>query len=388
MRILTVTGLFPSAAAPTRGVFIRERMKAVARLGAEVRVIAPVPHTPPGPLGDRYATFRDTPDEEVIDGMRVVHPRYLTLPKIGMYFQDRSYARGIRSAVANAVSEFQPDLIDAHYLYPDGCAAARVAADHGIPFAVSARGSDVKLLGTIAHTRKKMHAMLGRAALVISVSADLRDNIHRLIGWPGEVAVIPNGIDPAQFHARPREEACEELGIPSDQRRVVCVGHLVEEHRQELLVRGLADGAAPSELHAYLVGGGPEHNRIAELARTLGVEERVHLVGPEVHERIPLWFSASDASALLSEREGCPNVVLESLACGTPCLLTDAPEMHEVIASEDEAVFTKLEPASVARGLASILARGTRVSRPARTWDDVAREVIARFESVVPAAAV
>ncbi|MEE8105339.1 MAG: glycosyltransferase, partial [Planctomycetota bacterium] len=268
MRILTVTALFPSVAAPTRGVFIRERMKAVAKLGAEVRVIAPVPHVPPGSLGNRYASFRDTPDEEVIDGLRVVHPRYWMLPKVGMYIQERSYARGIRAAVADAVREFQPDLIDAHYLYPDGCAVARVAAEHGIPFAVSARGSDVKLLGTIAFTKKRIHAMLEQAALVISVSADLRDNIRSIIEWPGDVAVIPNGIDPEKFHIRPREEACEQLKIPSDQRRVVCVGHLVEEHRQELLVRGLADEAAPSDLHVYLVGDGPEHGRITELART------------------------------------------------------------------------------------------------------------------------
>ena len=150
MRVLTITSLFPSIAAPTRGVFVLQRVQALRALGAEVRVIAPVPRIPPRhPAPASYRKFRGTPDREEFEGVEVEHPRYWMLPKVGMYFQDRSYARALRRTLRRVVPEFAPDVLDVHYLYPDACAVARVAAEFGLPYVCSARGSDVKVIGKI-----------------------------------------------------------------------------------------------------------------------------------------------------------------------------------------------------------------------------------------------
>jgi glycosyltransferase involved in cell wall biosynthesis len=77
----------------------------------------------------------------------------------------------------------------------------------------------------------------------------------------------------------------------------------------------------------------------------LGIAARVRFLGTIAHERLHEYYNAADALVLASSREGMPNVVLESLACGTPVVaapfdgvteLLDAPEAGE-IASERSA---------------------------------------------------
>ena len=384
MRILSITSLFPSEADPTHGVFIRQRLQALVRAGVEVRVIAPVPYVPPGPVPERYARLRRIPSSEEIGGIPVRRPRYPMVPKIGAFFQDRFYARGVAGTVRREVERFQPDLLDAHYLYPDVCGVARVAPATGVPYVGSARGSDVKLLGHVPWVRKRIARALGGAGAVIAVSSDLADDMGRLGLYGGRIDVVPNGVDPARFKPRPKSEARAELDLPADGRIVVCVGHLASEHGQAFLVRALADPRVPADLSLYLVGGGAEHGALADLIRSMRLEARVHLIGAVPHERIPLWFSAADASALLSEREGSPNVVLESLACGTPCLVTDLPEMREAIPSEDHGVFVERSVDGAARGLAEIASRAGGVAPAApRSWSVVADEVLACFERVL-----
>ncbi|MHC4819177.1 MAG: glycosyltransferase [Planctomycetota bacterium] len=377
-RCLAVTSLFPSASQPTHGVFVLQRLQALAHRGADVRVLAPVPYVPPGPVPARYAELRSIPRADEIGGLSVRYPRYAMIPKISMNAQAWSYARGITGAVRQAIRTWQPHLLDAHYLYPDACAVGRVARRFGIPYVCSARGSDVKLLARFPRIRRQIQTALQGAAAVIAVSNDLADEMRSLGLTDGSIHVIPNGVDRALFRPRSRAEARRELGLPEDRRLIVCVAHLVGEHGHALLVRGLAHEDAPRDVDLYLIGGGPERPRVEALVRSLGLEDRVHLLGPVEHRRVPAWYSAADASALISDREGCPNVVLESLACGTPCVGSDLPEMREVIVSPRQGTLVPRTPAGVAQGMAEIVA-GTwpveDLTAEPRTWDDVARKV-------------
>jgi teichuronic acid biosynthesis glycosyltransferase TuaC len=382
-RCLSVASLFPSANRPTHGVFVLQRLQALARRGAEVRVLAPVPYVPPGPVPARYAEMRSVPRTDEVGGLAVRYPRYPMIPKISMNAQAWSYAHGITGAVRQALRTWQPHLLDAHYLYPDACAAGRVARRFGIPYVCSARGSDVKLLARFPRVGRQIRTALAGAAAVIAVSNDLADEMRSLRLTDGPIHVIPNGVDRALFHPRSRIAARRELGLPEKGRFVVCVAHLVAEHGHALLVRGLAHPDAPRDLELYLVGGGPERARVEALVRSLGLERRVHLLGPVEHHRVPAWYGAADASALISDREGCPNVVLESLACGTPCLGSDLPEMREVIVARRQGLLVPRTPAAVARGLTGILS-GTwpaeDLTAEPRTWDEVARMVMTCLE--------
>jgi glycosyltransferase involved in cell wall biosynthesis len=382
VKILTITGLCPRPAAPTQGVFIKQRVLALRARGAEVRVIAPLPWVPPGPVPERYRRIRETPAEAVLDGLAVRYPRYLMIPKFGMRRQAAGYARGIRGAVAEELAGFRPDVLDAHYLYPDACGVARVARAFDVPYACTARGSDVKVLARFPAIARRIREALAGAAAVIAVSEDLAETMRRMGLVERPVTVIPNGVDGARFRPRDRFEARLALDLPAGEPFVVCVGHLVPVHGQERLVRALAEPGAPAGLALRFVGAGPDRAALEALAASLGVAGRVHFAGVVPHDRMPLWFSAADFSAQLSTSAGCPNAVLESIACRVPVLATDLPEMREVIRTERDGVCVEPVPGTIARAMVRLLA----ADRPAlpepgsvRGWDDVADRVLDAF---------
>jgi teichuronic acid biosynthesis glycosyltransferase TuaC len=377
MRVLTVTSLFPSFVLPAHGVFVLRRVEAMRDEGAEVRVVSPVPWVPPGPLPSGYREIRSIPRAEEIRGIPVRRPRYLMLPKVGMWFQDRAYARSIRKALREERERFRPDVIDVHYLYPDACAVARVAQEMGIPFIVSARGSDVKRLGQIPAIARRIREALRGARGAVAMSNDLAEALRTLTD--GDIRVIPNGVDAAVFHPRDRIESRRTLGLPLQGPRIVCVGRVDDVHGQDLLLEALLQPEAPRDLVLDFVGEG-EFQRLRQKAAELGLAGRVRIVGPVPPEQVPLWLTAANASAHPGRWAGSPNAVLESLACGTPCLASDLPEMREALPSEAEGLLAPRTPQAFAKGLAAILGPRAHPPRPSRTWSDVGRDVLAYFE--------
>ncbi|MFG0296283.1 MAG: hypothetical protein ACF8PG_10285, partial [Maioricimonas sp. JB045] len=99
-RILVLSGPFPTATQPGYGVFVKERMRAVADLpGYEVQVVSPVPYFPRIPAFKRWSQWAEFPRNELIDGLQVTRPRFFHPPKIGGYFHPRLAWGPLRRAV-------------------------------------------------------------------------------------------------------------------------------------------------------------------------------------------------------------------------------------------------------------------------------------------------
>jgi glycosyltransferase involved in cell wall biosynthesis len=110
------------------------------------------------------------------------------------------------------------------------------------------------------------------------------------------------------------------------------------------------------------------------------LNDEVFLVGKQPNESLKHWFSAGDVSCLASLREGMPNVVLESLACGTPVVATRVGGVPEVLVSERLGILVEPTLDSLAGGLETALLRPWDREFIAhyaqtRTWDTVAEEV-------------
>jgi len=120
----------------------------------------------------------------VIDGnVRVCYPRYLSIPKLATWLQGLSMARSVRSELRSRWADWRPDIIDAHFAFPEGYAAARLAQDFGIPVVITCHGSDLHLYPTMAFVGKMMRWEFGKADRVISVSDQLR-RASRQLGCP------------------------------------------------------------------------------------------------------------------------------------------------------------------------------------------------------------
>ena len=331
MKVLLFSSLFPSAAQPLHGIFVETRLRELLKAGdIQAKVVAPVPWFPfKGERFGQYARFAATPRTEQRNGLEVFHPRYALPPKVGMHLAPYTMALGALPTLRRLQKQgFDFDLIDAHYYYPDGVAAGLLAKWLGKPFFVTARGSDVNLIAEFALPRKRMLATARVAAGSIAVSQALADRLIALGAPADKVHTLRNGVDTARFAPQPSGVARRRLGLREDGRYLLMVGNLVELKGHAIAIEALV---ALPELELLCVGAGPELAALQALAQRLGVEQRVRFVGQVGQADLKWWYSAADALALCSSREGWPNVLLEAMACGTPVIASRVGGTPEVV---------------------------------------------------------
>ncbi len=382
MRILSLSYCFPSSVDPTWGVFILQRLAALGRL-VDLEVASPVPVFPLSGLLRRLPGAR-----EEHGGLTVHYPHFLYVPGILKTMDARLYARGVRGWLDAYLRRRPVDLLDAHFVWPDGVGVYRLARRVGIPYAITLRGKIYPCLENRSMTRQCAAALQGAAA-VISVDSLMAGIAVDLGAPPERVHVIPNGVDKTFFSAQDRADARRRLALPPDGLLLVTVGHLKASKGHGEVLQALAQ--LPPDVRLVIVGGELEGYRPALLAlvERLGLRDRVTLAGKQPYERIPLYFSAADASVLASWREGCPNVVLESLACGTPVVATRVGAVPDLIAPGVNGVIVPpRDAAALAAGLHEVLTRkwsreALRASPGVRSWDAIAREVAAVLNGVV-----
>jgi teichuronic acid biosynthesis glycosyltransferase TuaC len=391
MRVLTFTTLFPNPAQPTLAVFIYQRMAHVARRpGQEVRVVAPVPYVPSWLPSKRLKSLAHIPREERQGNLTVYHPRYLLVPKISMPFHGLLIFLGSLLTMRRLQKEMNFDCIDGHYIYPDGFAAVLLGRVLGVPVILSARGTDINLFPSFWLVRPMIRWTLKRAQGLIGVCSALRDAMIQLGAEPHKVRVIGNGVDLDRFSPVDQMEARKYLDLPKEGRVIVAVGGLIPRKGFQYLIPAFAQVASNDEgLHLYIVGEGESRSQLEILARESNIASRVHLVGNHPNEKLRYWFSAAEISCLTSSREGWPNVLLESMACGTPVVATGVWGVPEVIVSPNLGIIVEQTVASIAQGLSLALEKkwnreAIRRYAERRTWDDVAVEVESFLASCVP----
>jgi teichuronic acid biosynthesis glycosyltransferase TuaC len=363
LRLLLFSTLYPSASRPRHGLFVETRLRKLLDTSeVEAKVVAPVPWF--FSTNARYGVHADmarTPRREQRHGIDVLHPRYPLPPKVGMSVAPFALAAGALGTVRRLLDKgFDFDLIDAHYYYPDGVAAALLARHVGKPFTVTARGSDLNVLSGYAVPRRLMQWAAARAAASIGVSDALVDVLRRWHIDPARLHVMRNGVDLSRFRPAARDEARRRLGLDGHP-LVLAVGNLVEVKGHELLLDAMpAVLARHPQARLAIVGDGPELARLQRHAARLQLPPSCIVFQPAVaqDELVP-WYNAADLLVLPSRSEGCANVLLEAMACGTPVVATDVGGSRELLDDPAAGVLVALrEPAALAQAMLELIERG------------------------------
>ena len=388
MKIVTFSTLFPNVQKPGHGIFVETRLRQLVASGQVAsRVVAPVPWFPSGHarFGD-YAAWARVPRAESRAGIDVLHPRYPVIPKIGMSVAPALLAASARPALARLIDDgFDPDLIDAHYFYPDGVAAALLGKYFNKPVIITARGSDVTLFPSFRLPRAMIRWAAGRAAAaVVTVCDALRDALLQLGTDAAKVRTLRNGVDLELFRPIDRKSARTRLNLTRF--TVLAVGHLVPVKGHALTIAALAD--LPG-VELLVAGDGPSRPALERLAIDHGVAQRVRFLGRLPQTELRYYYGASDALVLPSEREGWANVLLESMACGTPVVASAVGGTPEVVAAPEAGVLIAARSAS---GVGEAI-RALRASYPSRaatrrfaegfSWDDTTAGQLALFRAVL-----
>jgi glycosyltransferase involved in cell wall biosynthesis len=401
MKILTLSMMYPHRPWPHYGVFVKNRMVEVARLVDELTVVAPQPWFPldhrlfPGKYGHRTAV----PAEDVIEGVRVLYPRYLSIPA---FVQQIKALDPLTMAVALAgVLIRHPelrdvDIIDTHCAYPEGLAGSVVARLLGKPSVVTLRGHDINDVPDWSSIhRVEVKWALDLVDKVFSVARALADGAIALGTPPDKCVVLSNGVDTSKFHPLDRLACRRKLGLPEEGRIVLAVGYIIRRKGQHLLTEAvgrLRREEGFGDVRVALVGGpGQEPGVMEDIERLMDQYELrgvVHLPGKIRQEELIDWYNAADVMCLASEKEGWANVLLESLACGTPVVATNVWGTPEVITSPDLGVLVDRTVDDIQRGLREALARTWDRDRlvayaQTHTWEATARRVVEQFREVV-----
>ena len=386
LRILTYTTLFPNAAQPVNGVFVENRLRhLLASGGVEARVMAPVPWFPSAnPKFGAWAAFAAVPAAEERHGNPILHPRYPVIPKIGMTVAPALLYAWTRAAVRKLQSEWDFDLIDAHYFYPDGVAAALIARELGKPLVITARGTDLNLIPDYPLPRRQILWAAGRADGMITVCDALKRKLLDM-GVPGEkVVVLRNGVDLKGFRPLDRDAARRELGL--DGKVVLSVGLLIERKGHYLIIDALKQ---LPDVTLLIAGSGPDRAELEHRAAVAGVASRVQFLGQVPHEKLAAVYSAADALVLASSREGWANVLLEAMACGTPVAATDVWGTAEAVTAPEAGVLIgERSAAGIADGVRRLFAdlpdrAATRRYAELFSWDDTTQGQLDLFARIV-----
>jgi glycosyltransferase involved in cell wall biosynthesis len=381
MKILTFSTLFPNSEKPGHGIFVETRLRHLVASGeVEARVVAPVPWFPStNPRFGNYARFAKAPRHEVRHGIDVSHPRYLVVPKIGMNLAPALLAQAAKPSIARMIDEgYDFDLIDAHYFYPDGVAAAMLGRYFNKPLVITARGSDITLFPQYPLPRRMITWAARRADAIITVCNALRDEVVALGIDADRVVSLRNGVDLELF--RPIERT------PNDMFTLLAVGHLVPVKAQDLII-----GALPllPGVRLVLAGDGPDRAKLETLARELKVSERVTFLGAVPQAQLRSHYGAADALVLSSSREGWANVLLEAMACGTPVVASRVYGTPEVVAAPEAGVLMRERSyQGVADAVNALRAHyperaATRRYAERFSWDDTTSGQLQLFDTVL-----
>lgn len=373
LRISVVSPLYPLPGEPHHGIFIYRTVRELARL-ADVEVLCPVANYPrwkwlqPRSHRVHRLTRGAAPGE-----ISANYLEYGTLPLVGRPFNGLLSGRVLRPALKRG----RPDVVLAYWIYPEGWGAIRAAGRLGIPVVLGARGSDLRKPGDPLSACLARNA-LRRANFVITVSEDLR-RLAIESGVPAErVRSIPNGCDLNVFKPSEQSIARAELGLEGQARIILFVGRLAAVKGLHVLLEAV-ERALPRvpDLQLWLVGEGPLRG-VLEARCTGPLQGRVRFAGAVPPERIALWMAAADVVCLPSFSEGCPNAVIEALACGRPVVASDVGGVPELVDESCAILVRPGDAASLAEGLVAALGRiwdpGQIAARRRRGWDRVAAE--------------
>jgi glycosyltransferase involved in cell wall biosynthesis len=333
IRALCLSRNFPNAQFPLLGIWT-SRLVAASAGWCETKVISPVPWFPDIAI-DRYARYRLIERREVNGDAEVFHPRFFLLPGMTLHSVEATlYYHAIRRQVQQIRSEWPFEIIHAHFIYPDGVVAARLAKEFGVPFLVTEQASWAPWLNNYPTVRRQALAAAGGASKLIAVSRSLATSIASFGIPEKKIAVVPNIVDGSVFNIGERPHSV----VPP---RILFVGIMRKVKAVDVLLRAfrlLLDSGWDAQLtivgESFYASYARDYAELRELHTSLALGEKVEFTGALPPSQVAAEMRKSSVVVLPSWRETFGAVLAEALACGTPVVATKCGGPEDIVDGE------------------------------------------------------
>lgn len=170
--------------------------------------------------------------------------------------------------------------------------------------------------------------------ILVNADAVLKAVTHWVPQAAGKTATLYNHIEENPFDKNPqRKKLIEEFSLTADSFIIATSGVLHKRKNLDHLMRAFANGKQPRSV-LLIIGDGEQRKSLEQLAVDLGVNERIHFSG--WREDVLQLIQGADLFVFASSQEGMANSLLEAVASGVPCLVSDIPENREVITHREQ----------------------------------------------------
>ena len=330
MRVLILSWEYPPLIEGGLARHVRKLAEQLVVQGVEVNVLA--------------RGLEDSPSEEELDGVMVHRVREPERPRDLSEFVTwvEHMNADMLAAGVEVGDRYDFDLVHGH----DWLVA--VAGDHlanrfRCPLAVTIHATEYgRHQGWVdkhpqSHIHNVEHWMANRAERVIACSAYMREHVSDIYGLPEErIAVIPNGIDPADLVPVDDLETLRSRFAAPDERLVLLVGRLVYEKGFQLALEalpGLIERVG--NVRFIVAGSGTAEQELREQATRLGLDDHGAFVGWIGDDVLHSLYRIADLTVVPSIYEPFGLVALEAMASGCPCLVADTGGLREVVPNDD-----------------------------------------------------
>ena len=352
MKVLFLTHNFPRHEGDAPGSFILRLATALSRDGIETSVLAPA--------SADYAAH-DALDGIPVERFHYAPRRFETLAYTGNMASQVQASWGARVTLLGFLGaefrsavrlrrEFKPDVVHAHWWFPNGLVGTWLGRMSNKPLVTTLHGSDVRLARTVAFSRPAFRHVLHRSAAVTAVSRWLAAEAAEVVSAPRAVVA-------------PMPVATELFSPPSggsrQTDRLLFVGRLNKQKGIETLLHALSRIARP--VHLDVVGDGEDRDALQELARALGVAERVQWHGALPQPRLADFYRRATALVVPSVGEGLGLVAVEAQLCETPVVAFDSGGLPDIVQHDRTGILVStIDAAALAAAITSLLDRPDR----------------------------
>ncbi len=322
IQVLTLTPFYPSEHDDAGGCFVAEPLDWLTKAGVVNTVLAVQPFY----RGKLRAWKSGVPAE----WLRYFSlPGGLGLPTAGAFLFSRIVGR-----VRELQRSRKIDLIHAHAPLPCGHAAMLLSSELGLPYVVSVHGLDAfstqQVSGRAGEWCRRISQRVFRSSRrVVCISEHVREQVLEGTGPTCRTSVVYNGVDPELFSPGYEPSSSESA---SGGQVVLSVGNLIPIKGHELLIRAASSLASEyPALALEIIGDGTERSRLGDLARQLGIGERVRFLGRQSRHQVAAAMRRCTVFALPSRYEGLGCVYLEAMSVGKPVIGCRGQGIAEVI---------------------------------------------------------
>lgn len=329
MKVLYLTGMYPTPAFPQKGIFCHEQVKALKKQGVDVDVVVPV--TP-------YDKDRQ-PKMWEYEGVTIRYVRFFKIP--GLFWFEKIGTFLYWALRLSGINFRQYDVIHADVPLPAGYAAMKISQKYGIPYVIHCHGLDVFLDEDYGASKRyakiapRVDQVYLQANAIVGVSRKTLQNVQKRLAVADKCYVVYNGVDAESFHPAEKESR-KNL-------QLISVGNLIPLKGHDLSIQAVAtlleEGYRDIRLDIY--GRGEKEEELKALVEERNLGDYVSFKGYVPYSEVAQAMARGDVFLLPSWYEAIGCVYLEAMASGMVAVGCFENGIDEVIASGENGFLVK-----------------------------------------------